>query len=646
MKRLFVLFLAVSLSALHAHADSLEDQYVQAFNLIQQADALSSSDPKQANSKYLEAQSALQKIQKADPSWNPSVVSFRLEYVGGKMASLPAKPPAPEPSAALTNNPASLPRATLATPVPPPPAATPESAPMPQPATPEPVPPPRPAAPDDWELQLSSLKEQVQELQTDNRTLQAKLKEAFAVQPAGADSAELARLNEKLKASQKENELLKASIQGKTPAAATPALQVQNQSQAELTEANRQLAEQKELVARLTLEKTALQSRVHVLGIRDQQLAALRSENELLKKQVTQLQAAPAPSGTIDETARQLALAQTQLAAMQSELRTQKTTLEDQLKTAGVASAGGAAVVAADSKSDSKRVKELERERKDLQKKLDEANKTLYGRKGKALNARVEDLQRQLDMAHARMDAFEARAIPFTTEELALMKEPEPRIAKAEPEPGRKAFSELSVTSAKLVADAHRYYATGQYDQAEAAYLQVLKQDDKSVPVLADLASIELRGGHLDVAETNVTRALAIAPDNAYSLSVLGRLRFRQNRFDESLDALSHAVKLEPENAEYQNFLGLILSHKGMRTPAEAAFRKAIQIEPNFGNAHCNLALVYLSGQPPAVELARFHYKKALECGSPHDAEVEKMLDQRSASASTTPTGAPRRRVP
>jgi len=36
---------------------------------------------------------------------------------------------------------------------------------------------------------------QVQELQTDNRTLQAKLKEAFAVQPAGADSAEVARLN-------------------------------------------------------------------------------------------------------------------------------------------------------------------------------------------------------------------------------------------------------------------------------------------------------------------------------------------------------------------------------------------------------------------------------------------------------------------
>jgi Flp pilus assembly protein TadD len=215
-----------------------------------------------------------------------------------------------------------------------------------------------------------------------------------------------------------------------------------------------------------------------------------------------------------------------------------------------------------------------------------------------------------------------------------------------EPEPARKAFSELSPASAKLVADAHRYYAAGQYDQAEEAYLQVLKEDEKSVPVLADLASIELRGGRLDSAETNITRALTLSPDSAYGLSVLGRLRFRQNRYDESLDALSRAVKLEPENAEFQNFLGLVLSHKGMRGSAEAAFRKAIQIEPNFANAHCNLAMVYLSGQPPAIELARYHYKKALEHGAPHDPELEKLLDQRSASVTTTPTGAPRRRVP
>lgn len=646
MKRYFALFLAVWFSALLARADSLEDQYVQAFNLIQQADGLSSSDPKQATAKYLEAQSDLQKIQKADPGWNPSVVSFRLEYVAGKMASLAQKAPAPQPNIGVTNNPASLPRATLATPVQPTPSATTESVPAPKPATTEPVPPPKPAAPEDWEAQLNTLKEQVSELQVDNRNLQAKLKEAFTMQPAGVDSAEVARLNEKLKASQKENELLKASVEGKTPVIPAASPQAQTQSQAALTEANRQLAEQKELVTRLTLEKEALQSRVHAMGSTSQQVSALRAENEMLKKQVTQLQAAPAAAGSPEETARQLALAQTQLATMQSErdlLRTQKTALEDQFKAAGIATGG--AVVAADSKSDSKRVKELERERKDLQKKLDEANKALYGRKGKALNARVDDLQRQLEMTRARLDVFEARSIPFTTEELALMKEPEPRIGKVEPEPGRKAFSELSAGSAKLVADAHRYYAAGQYDQAESAYLQVLKDDEKSVPVLADLASIELRGGRLDSAETNVTRALTLSPDNAYSLSVLGRLRFRQNRYDESLDALSHAVKLEPENAEFQNFLGLVLSHKGMRVPAEAAFRKAIQIEPNFANAHCNLAMVYLSGQPPAIELARYHYKKALDHGSPHDPELEKMLDQRSASVTTTP-GGPRRRVP
>ena len=53
-------------------------------------------------------------------------------------------------------------------------------------------------------------------LQADNETLQAKLKEALAAQPAAVDARELARVQEQLRSLMKENDLLKISLaQGK-----------------------------------------------------------------------------------------------------------------------------------------------------------------------------------------------------------------------------------------------------------------------------------------------------------------------------------------------------------------------------------------------------------------------------------------------
>ena len=190
-----------------------------------------------------------------------------------------------------------------------------------------------------------------------------------------------------------------------------------------------------------------------------------------------------------------------------------------------------------------------------------------------------------------------------------------------------------------LVAEAQRLYANRQLDKAEEKYLQVLQQDNKNVPTLANLAAIQLDLGHLETAEINIKQALALAPNDSYSLFVLGRLRFSQKKFDEAIDALSHAAKLDPQDAQVQNFLGLALSEKGLRGPAEAALRKAIQLDPGYANAHANLAVAYITQQPPLVELARWHYQKALAAGLPHNPELEKMLNanqpRRSSSRQT-----------
>ncbi len=223
--------------------------------------------------------------------------------------------------------------------------------------------------------------------------------------------------------------------------------------------------------------------------------AALRAENQLLKKQLADLKAAPPPEDKAEEASRQLAQAQTQIAALQSDkemLRLEKIALENRIKQLSAPPAATAAPPAPAKAADAARIKQLQQERDELQKQLAAANKELYSRKGKAAAARVADLENQLATLRARLEVFEARQVPYTAEELALFKQPETKLAQADRKGGKKSVKELPPGTVALVAEAQRYYANRQLDKAEEKYLQVLQQDNKNVPTLANLAAIEL----------------------------------------------------------------------------------------------------------------------------------------------------------
>ena len=232
-------------------------------------------------------------------------------------------------------------------------------------------------------------------------------------------------------------------------------------------------------------------------------------------------------------------------------------------------------------------------------------------------------------MVRTRMAVFEASPVPYSAEEKALLKLPQPTLTAVDVNAGKKSIKALPPGTASLVAEAQRYFADKQYGKAEAAYLEVLQKDPKNVPTLGNLATIQVEATEFDKADANIKRALAEDPEDPYSLYVLGILRFRQAKYDDALDALAHAAKLDPQNAEVQNYLGLTLSEKGMRIPAEAALRKAIELQPNYAGAHYNLAVVYATQHPPAPALARWHYQKAIAAGYPRNPELEKRFEAR-----------------
>lgn len=233
---------------------------------------------------------------------------------------------------------------------------------------------------------------------------------------------------------------------------------------------------------------------------------------------------------------------------------------------------------------------------------------------------------KQLSILRARLAVLEARKVPYTTEELALMKQG-PLAAKAPPAKGESKKKELPAGAGFIITQAQQAFAAKRYAEAELKYQEILKIDDKNVFTLGNLGLIQMEMGRLGDAEATLTKAQAIDPDDSFVLAKLGILRFRQNKFDEALDLLSRAADLDPKDPEIQNYLGITLSEKGMRIPAETALRKAIELNPNYPVAHHNLAVVYATQKPPFLELARYHYQKAIDRGHPADPAVEKLIN-------------------
>ena len=619
MKRLAVFVVLILGLSLPARAqENPDDQYLIIYALMQQADTFDNSgEPRRALDDYVEAQNDLQRFHTAFPDWNPRIVNFRLDYLADKIAEMTAKLPSPNP---------------------PPPAVSASAAPGVTPgAPPTAAPAAAVAANAELESQLGALHEQVKQLQTDNETLQAKLKESLAVQPATVSPAEFAHVQEQLRFLMKENDLLKVSLgQGNGNAAAGVDAKTFDLLKQALAEANQKLAVQTARADQLAMENQSLQTRLQSLLTSADAAEALRQENELLKKQLASVKSAPAAAAPAAILDADLARAQTQIAALQSAAEVnslEKIALENRVKHLQGAAANPAPAAGPGPAEYEAQIRELKQERDDLLARLGDANQKLYGSKGQNAAAQIDALAQQVDTLRARIAVDEAQPIPYTPEELALFKQSAPQLT-ANPNAEKKSIQELPTGAASLVAEAQNYFSAREYGKAEADYQQILKQDENNGLALANLAQIELEENKLDDADKHIQAALAQSPNDAYNLTVLGRIRFSEARYDEALDALSRASKLDPQNPDIENYLGVTLAQKGLRAQAETALRRAVQLDPNYGAAHNNLAVIYLTQQPPMVELARWHYEKALAAGQPRNPALEKMLADKGAPVS------------
>jgi eukaryotic-like serine/threonine-protein kinase len=153
----------------------------------------------------------------------------------------------------------------------------------------------------------------------------------------------------------------------------------------------------------------------------------------------------------------------------------------------------------------------------------------------------------------------------------------------------------------------------GKPDLARNEFQKALDINPRDAGALLGLADVYERTGRLTDAEATYRRAIALRPDYWEGYSALGAFYSRQNRVQDSLAQYRRVIELTPDSPEGYSDLGLTYmqaNDSASNAAAEAAFRKSIQLAPNY-QAYANLGWLYMS-QKRYAESAEAS-RKALE---------------------------------
>jgi Flp pilus assembly protein TadD len=164
------------------------------------------------------------------------------------------------------------------------------------------------------------------------------------------------------------------------------------------------------------------------------------------------------------------------------------------------------------------------------------------------------------------------------------------------------------------------------YDEAADKYQTIIEKYPDSLYAWSNLGVVRFQQGKLPEALKALQQAVKLSPTDAFSYSNLGIVYYQLGQYENAISALERALALDPTNAMSHNYLGCACSQKGWQEVAEKEFTKAIELNDNFADAHFNLALIYATEKPPSLEMARRHYKRALELGIQPNPQLEKLL--------------------
>jgi tetratricopeptide (TPR) repeat protein len=117
-----------------------------------------------------------------------------------------------------------------------------------------------------------------------------------------------------------------------------------------------------------------------------------------------------------------------------------------------------------------------------------------------------------------------------------------------------------------------------------------LKQSAHMPLIRRGLAQAYLDDGELEEAEAAVRHSLLIDADSSPSWVLLGSVLAHSMRQEEALDAYTQALNIDPKQFRVELSRGHVLKTLGRRAAAEAAYRRSLELQPDFGEAYYSFA--------------------------------------------------------
>ncbi len=209
------------------------------------------------------------------------------------------------------------------------------------------------------------------------------------------------------------------------------------------------------------------------------------------------------------------------------------------------------------------------------------------------------DLQKMANATKTRQEAVAKAA----ESGLPLTKEQSREMSKEEKEAIEKAVKERAAAMAKN-KDLNDAFNEGmetlknkQYDVSVKAFEKAAAQDPKQFVVWANMAeaytglATTLQGAEKEAAAQKsydaFSKAIEIKPDDAGTHNNFALAYAKGGKFPEAEAELDKAAAIDPAGAgKYYFNLGAVLTNTGKLEPASSAFKKAIDRDPNYAEAH------------------------------------------------------------
>ncbi len=526
---------------------------------------------------------------------------------------------------------------------------------------------------DQLQTDLQKSRTQYSSVQKEKDSLNDKLKETNSkLEKAQADLQKTKTTDKGLRAQlvQAQDSLKKIQTSGSSNAKATEALRAEieqlkkqvasaeegrTSAEKEKETAATKLSEADSQIASVTKERDALIAEVKNSKDAQERVQTLVAENSDLQKKLADAEKTvreitddkPQKEQEIADVKRQVEQLRQQLAGSQKQNHDYEVTvgeLRQQLEDAS-GELAKAKLNGANQEETARLTKENEMLRNIVMRERQEEARREGAKK--LMLAEFDKLQIKSDTLNQQIELLAQPVTKLTTEELSLLRQPVVATSDSNPSGMTASFAlpkqgagtgkpgpDVETTFKPgvpeelipLAREAKENFDAGKFRASEKQYEEILTKSPNNLYALSNLGAVYFRTGRLKAAELTLKKAVTLSPKDEFSRRTLGIVYYRQAKYDDAVTELTKALAINPKSFIAHNYLGITASEKGWQEAAEKEMLEAIAANPDYVDAHYNLAVIYATNKPPAKELAKRHYTKAMELGAEANPSLEKLI--------------------